>query len=658
MKSCINGIVLVSIMCIAFLIRIQGASTLPDEMFTGADPYHYYRLAEIISDEGSVPARDMNRWLPLGRDLRQTLNLYPYMLAYTHKVISFVFKNVTLYQVSLYVPAICFIIGLGVLCMFLYHRRGILFASSVGILLATLPGSIDRSTAGFSDRDSWCLMLGIIAVITYLVSLQTHSRRNCLLWTLASGFTCFLGGHSWEGFGIFISIILFVEIWRFLTSETEKHIGIYLLWTAAFVPTLYFTSIAYRAGVGMATHLYAFILIPPLVLLILRVLRHLLLKIENFRLHARALAAGLTLTAIAFTLIFLFKISDTFAITTVPLSQSRLMQSVVELQSAHFNYWLTRYGSVFLIGSFGLFFITAKWKEKQGELFVLPIVLFMITILFQDKLDTLLGSSQNSAMLFFGSSCLCLLTFLFIACTRKNAIKDEYVVIAFIAWFFFWIALARGARRYDFFIGIPLAYFATEIVIAIAHHIRKTVKWKQPALRSVLTFLLLVIILFFKPLGGHGLRSLDAATGRVAFPEDAFTTNSLKWIKYNLKSDAVVAADWSYGSTLNVIAEVKTIVDQDHYIPYWIHLYDNYIHNAKTEREVLEFLKTHEATHILLTKRDPKNSFLRGQLSGAFLPVYPKNIFADSSIKLWKIQYPPDIKKDPRYLETEPSKEY
>ncbi len=53
-------------------------------------------------------------------------------------------------------------------------RNGLLFSSLVGFFMATLPSAI----------------------------LQTqHTRRRWML-TLGSGFTMFLGGYSWEGFGV------------------------------------------------------------------------------------------------------------------------------------------------------------------------------------------------------------------------------------------------------------------------------------------------------------------------------------------------------------------------------------------------------------------------------------------------------------------------
>ena len=276
-RSFLPWALLGAILLVAFWIRIQGVPNIPEGQFTGNDPYLYYWQAQIVSEQGRLPARDMHRWLPLGRDLEQTLNAYSYAIAYTHKAITVLFPNVSLYQVSLFSPAVCFVLGLGVLCFFLYRTFGLLFSSVVGVLLATLPGVVERSAAGFSDRDSWCLMLGIFAIATYLASLQTRPSRWRLLLTIASGLTVFLGGVSWEGFGVFVSVILIMELWRFLTSEKEEGLRLYALWVCVFVPTLYLTSPAYRSGEGFTTHLFAFVLIPPLVLLGIRALRHVLL---------------------------------------------------------------------------------------------------------------------------------------------------------------------------------------------------------------------------------------------------------------------------------------------------------------------------------------------------------------------------------------------
>ena len=357
---------LVFLLLLAFWIRIQGVGIIPEGQFTETDGYFYYYQASLISEYGQLPASDMHRWLPVGRDLGQTLNLYGYVLAYAHKTIALVFQNITLYHICLYMPVVCFCIGLGELCLYLYHAHGLLFSSIVGILLATLPGSIERSTAGFGDRDAFCLMIGILAVVTYLVSIQTETRRKRLIWTLASGFIVFLGGISWEGFGVFLSVIIVIEIWRFLTTEKAEGLGLYALWMCCFVPTLYLASPAYRNGYGFAEHLAAFILIPPIVLLAIRAIRYLLIsKVDRLRPHICTVSLGLVLTSVTLVLSYVYIQQNTFADTTVPISDSPVMQAMTELRSPHFGYWVFRYGGVFILGSIGLIVASKRYYDQS-----------------------------------------------------------------------------------------------------------------------------------------------------------------------------------------------------------------------------------------------------------------------------------------------------
>ena len=386
LQKLIPWALLIAILLVAFWIRIQGVAAISDEQFTGHDPYLHYWQAQIVSENGWLPARDMHRWLPIGRDLGQSLNAYSYAIAYTYKAITLIFRNVSLYQVALFAPVVCFVLGLGVLCFFLYRNFGLLFSSIVGVLLATLPGIIERSAAGFSDRDSWCLMLGILAVTTYLVSLHAQRPRSRLLWTIASGFTVFLGGISWEGFGVFLSIILCVELWRFLTSEKEEGLRLYLLWVCTFVPTLYLASPAYRSGEGFATHLFAFVLVPPIVLLGIRALRYVLITksslVDTFRPHVRYLSLGLTLASLALALGYVLMQFDTFAISTVPLSQNQLMQTVGELGVPDYRYWVFRYGSLFFLGSLGFMSVCIRLWKNSGTVLAVFIFLFMLTLPF------------------------------------------------------------------------------------------------------------------------------------------------------------------------------------------------------------------------------------------------------------------------------------
>ena len=443
------------ILFIAFFVRIQGVPLIPDGQFTGSDPYFYYRNAQLISEHGFLPARDMHRWLPLGRDLEQTLPLYSYALAYSHKIAVLCFPNLSLYQLTLYAPTVCFVVGLGVLLIFLWRAFGILFATFTGVLLTILPSAIDRSVAGFSDRDSWCLMLGILAVTTYLTALQSQHRRTRFIWTLVSGFTMFLGAMSWEGFGVFSTVILVVELWRMFTSEKEEGLGLYLLWVCTFVPTLY--------------------------------------------------------------LIF-----NTFDNTTVSLSQTRLMQAVSELNDPDYKYWVSRYGSVFILGSIGVFIASIRLWKQLSTILIVSLGLFNLIAFFGAPLKEAWGASPCNTLLFVTVVGIAIGLFL-IARRQDQASKNELTYIAFITWFIFWLALSRDAIRYDFFIAVPIAFFATELIHFLSNAMsqklrhskyitdafRKDIKYIP--LRTVTAILLLSLIMFWVPAGALAIRVLPIA---------------------------------------------------------------------------------------------------------------------------------------------------
>ena len=614
LQKTLTGPLLLSILFVTFWIRIQGAERLPAGQFTENDAYLYHWQAGIIAERGGLPAREMHRWLPIGRDNRQLLPLYSYALAYTHKA----FPWLSLYQIQLYAPVLCFTLGLGVLLLFLIRCYGVFFAAIVGVLLATLPGSVERSAIGFGDRDAWCWMLGTLAVTSYLWREQIEPGWRRYLVTALSGFIVFLGGMSWEAFGIFVLIIVSTEIWKFCTTDIEQHLREYFLWILMFVPWLYFISPAYRSGYGFSTHLSALMLAPVLVIFALHGLRYLLLQyIEPVRPHARKLAWGLTLLGIAVGASYLFYQAGAFETTVFAFRESRLMKDMTELADPHFRYWTGRYGTVFLLGSLGIIVRALHLWKWHGLPLTLALSLFVGTTFFRWQLSAWIGEARCDT-LFFISLGLTVLG-LGIACLRKapdplvmqgnraSAVHIKRGTFAMLAWFLLWVALSRSGKRYDFFIGIPLAYgtawFLWQLPTVVLQNLSPPVKHRWVA--ACFTIAILVPVLFWNPLGGHATRAI-AAAAKWRKPVPGYQTplaQTLQWIKTTLPQDAVVAANWSYGSRLNVIGGVKTITDQDTFIPHWIHLYYRHVYCGQSASEALAFLKTHGTTHLMLTER-------------------------------------------------------
>ena len=645
-------LVFICILFLTFWIRVQSADTLPNGQFLENDGYFYYWQANTILEQGKLPARDMHRWMPLGRDNSLLLSLYPYMLANTYKVVHLFFKDVSLYHVCLYMPTVCFVISLAIFCVFLYSTFGAFVANTTGILIATLPGTIGRSTVGFGDRDCWILLLAIGAITVYLIALQTQNSRKRIILTILSGFLTVLGGLSWEGFGAFLLIIYAIEIWRFLTSESETDLWYYLIWVCSFVPALYIIAPAYRRGVGFTEHLAAFVLIPPLVLLAVRALRYFLLRLpqtaETLKNHSRTLALGLTFLILTIGFGFLLAQLKNFDTTTI-LMQTPLMQTVSELNNPYFEFWTGRYGSVFILASIALVVGAYRWKHW---ILALPLCIFVLTTFARQPIDALF-SPATTTFLFWMAVGSCIFGFLYTAYNQqKQTDKAQLASIFLAAWFFLWVGLSRDAMRYDFFIGIVLAFFTAMAIKTFSDTVGEFLENTRTGKIAAMT--VLALILFWAPIGGHARFSLYAATQmRTAIPGHGTLNNTFEWMKSNL-NEGVVAAHWRFGSQLNVLAGVKTLIDQDHFIPNWIYLYNRHVHYATNEREALEFLKTHQATHILITNHDPHDSLLNRNPLGfkAFKPAFPNTNFAASHIKLWEIQYPPDLGTNAKYLET------
>ena len=679
-KKYLGWLCLVVILLVSVWIRLEGAAGLVAGQFTETDAYLYQHQAAIISEQGHLPARDLRRWVPLGRDTRQSLNLYPVVLGNAHRLLSFLFPEVLVYTVVVYAPVFCFCLCLFLLCVFLVRTHGWGVSLSVGVILATLPGTIERSTAGFGDRDAFCLLLGISAVGSYLISKDPEKPRDVrLLWTLLSGFVVFLGGLSWEGFGVFVSVIVCVEVYRYLRAETEAgDLGYYVLWVGAFVPSLYLASAAYRFGEGWATHLFAFVLVPPVMLWAVRLLRYWLLSIspwvETLSRYPRQVSLVLLCGCLTLAIVYVVGIRDTFSETTVVFGDSALLRSVGELVAPHYGYWPYRYGSVFLSGSLGMCLMPVLRFGRLGCRLALSVGVFCALVFFRQPLDLLWGVAMGNAL--FSIAVFAVVFEIGRLAFKADPIEatgrdtQALINVAMLCWAVFWLTLSRSAKRYDFFIGVPLAYFTAMLIEQVARRFMAVLRdpqWTTAAFQAkleklrlstaTLTILLFSAVLLWGPQGGgHLFRAHASATHlRHTTPGTGALLDAYTWMKAHLSERAVVAAEWSYGTQLNVLAGVRTITDPDHYIPYWIHLYHQHVQLAKNEQEAIDFLFTHDVTHLMITQKQPENTLLRsGGLSGIFVPVYPEENFETAVVKVWELRYPAGISKRPEYLSTGP----
>ena len=416
---------------------------------------------------------------------------------------------------------------------------------------------------------------------------------------------------SWEGFGFFVLMIVGVELWKFCSTDTEQHLKEYLLYILMFVPWLYLISHAYRSGAGFSTHVAVLMLLPPLTVFALRGGRYLLLKyVEQLHPYPRKLAWGLTLLSIAAGIGYIFMQAGTFAETAYPFRESQFMQGIGELGDPNFRYWAGRYGAVFVLGSLGLIAACLYLWKWKGVPLALSLILFVGTTFFRTQVNEWIGADTCNT-LFLVSLVLTVLSFA-VACFRREKTENELVTLTTLAWFLLWVGLSRGGKRHDFFIGMPLAYGTAWLLYFSPVHLIQRLKDAEilyPSVRekratAIFAVIVLVPVLFWTPIGGHATKSVYAAARmRPPVPGQNSRSEVFKWMHDTLPKESVIAANWDYGTQLNVLGGVNTVVDSDHFLPHWIHLYYRHVFSAQDEREALGFLKTHQATHLMLTER-------------------------------------------------------
>ena len=332
----------------------------------------------------------------------------------------------------------------------------------------------------------------------------------------------------------------------------------------------------------------------------------------QLRPHAQKTAYGLTLIGIVAGVTYVVGQYNTFATTAYTLHENRLMKSVSELHDPNFTYWIGRYGGTFLLGSIAIISAARFYWKQHAILLTTGLILLCGTIFLRIPINGWIGERWCDG-LFIASLPLTFIGLGFVATRKMEKYQNEQPFLILLVWFIIWAALTRTGARYGFFISTPMAIGTAALLKHIAtfrnpSDIPIKLFRRNPQPKLITTGLLtgmLGILLFWGPAGGYTKSTLRVAANYDAIPGHKNILQAYNWMKNELPHDTtVMAAHWGYGSQLNVHAQVKTITDQDHFIPHWVHLYFRHVYCAQSEQEALYFLKTHDATHMMITSAE------------------------------------------------------
>ncbi len=456
-------------------------------------------------------------------------------------------------------------------------------------------------------------------------ALDITSPRSRLLWATSAGVAQAFLNATWEGSGLFSAVIAGYFLLKVLWNQiVGRHVVLYLGWATPGVLSLLFWTKTYHSLAPYALLAWGAPLLAGLTICMFFVFRYLRVKKiipfwENFPIGVAVLVVTL---ALVITVIGIAASIQTVSVSDAlialwdnvqsPLGKSRLMRTVKELYSPYASDWEGWYGVAFLaivVGS--LFLITRVASSMEVNPWgVATIWLILLGGVLYSRIlpSSLLGKDDVLSQVVFAGAlltfCISLIVSGWYAATdghlsKRMASTISELWLLTLVWFLVMFISARGAQRYHFFFAPVASAFLAHGLIALPQLISERLflhRWKLPA---VLIALMCIGFTSWKFIP-ESIRAVDLARPHPS----THWQEAMKWMKTSLPTRSVVAAWWGYGSEINLLADHGTVIDEDHFIPYWIHLMARHVFCEPNPEVALSFLKTHEATHLAISLED------------------------------------------------------
>lgn len=474
------------------------------------DPVRYVYQAKQILENGRMPKVDTLRSSPLGERTSGQLTFYPYVIASIYRAIKFTGVDFEKFVIAL--PIIFLILSIGVIYLMVWrvfsHKVALL---SINILVVT-PPLLVRTYAGFADRDGLALLLSMLAFLFYIQSYLGTGWKQFIFRLLSSVLTLCIG-LAWQGVGLFVSIVVTLELVRIIVDEhyNKRIVELLAFWVlpvilglSLFKPDIYW-------------HLdqpYAFIAIlyPTFILfatLLLIVFKRLPLLEKFFSINHRISARfgvffllGLVCIPLTFD-----RISNALIPSlTNPLGKDAVLQMIGELQKLGLEGWKFWPGVFLIPMTVGLLIVSRNiCRPLNLSKYWVSIILvsFVFGIAFSRLVSgyTEANFSENFYTLgiYFLSMTIGILGLLIVyLCIHfKNNMKNSlpiedtiWVKIFFVIWTLLMLIALRAAVRFVYLFVIPCTILGSYAIIWYLE------KWTQNDKQNWLYIVFVVCIAF------------------------------------------------------------------------------------------------------------------------------------------------------------------
>jgi asparagine N-glycosylation enzyme membrane subunit Stt3 len=652
-KEYITYGLLALIVFIATYIRMLNVSKLKD-VSTGTwtlgpdlDPFLFLRWAKYISENGSLFSIDMMRNFPLGHDTSLEMKLLSYMMVWFHKLLAFVPTSllpgapteVTITYAAILFPV--FMFALTVIAFFLFARKIFYIENSVvrnsiaiisTALFAVTPSLLPRTIAGIPEKESAAFFFIFMAFYFILESFTAKTLKKGLIFGVLSGIVTGILALIWGGATFVFMTIAGATLLAFILGKIdEKIIYSYTLWMISFCFIMMpfsgrYTLGALIASTSTASAIGVFgILLIDLILVkkdLFKINTKFLKKIKLPSPVISLIAAGIIIVIISslfFGMSFIPNNVRSVVNSVIhPLDVSRFGLTVAENKQPFFiNDWKNSFGPVafnlplyfwlFFVGSIVLFGkLIEKMKKEEKIVLIFGYTLFLLGLIFSkySSASVLNGTSFLSFVVYFGGMLVFLGLFLRYYLIRyKKGTFDVFCKFSFSYILYFVILSmtivgARGAVR---LIMVLAAVCPIVVGFLIVKSAERFLNEKGESMKIFLgIFMVIVAIAGAFTFYAYYENDMNTAQNFAPSMYQWQWQNAMGWVRENTAENTVFAHWWDYGYWVQSLGERATILDGGNAITYWNHLMGRHVLTGPSEEDALEFLYSHNATHLLI----------------------------------------------------------
>lgn len=603
------------------------------------DPFLFLRYAKYIVEHGSLMAVDTMRYVPLGFETAKESMLLPYMIAYTHKILSLFISNVSIEYSSVIFPVIMF--AFTIIAFFFLVRKIFedykykdIIATISSLFLAASPSILSRTIAGIPEKESAAFLFLFLAFYFFIISFKEQNIKKIVIFSILAGISTATMGLIWGGhIMIYYTITISVFLAFIFNKIDNKRLIAYSIWiTLAILILILFTerftllNFIKSPEAGGSLGILAIILLDrawhriPQTSKILENVKnkyHIPTKLTSFILSI------LTLTIIISILFgpdfILSQISSLYQRMTVPVTYRHAL-TVAENKQPYFNEWVGGFGPniknifltfwLFFLSSVYLFYKTTSSFDKKERFGLTSLYLFMILgICFSryNSNSSLNGTNTISLIFYFGS------IFLFILGTgyyyRKNYLlgktekfmQIDFAYILLFSYFFISLIGARSAVRLIMILSPPVAILLGFLMISVFNEVESKIGKTRYAYIVLACFIALItsFSLYY-----NYIITNSTATNFVPYTYTFQWQKAMQWVRENTAENAVFTHWWDYGYWLQSIGNRATMLDGGNAVGYWNHFMGRYGLTGTDPRKALELFYAHNVTHYLIDSSD------------------------------------------------------